>query len=164
MPGIGSSQPRVVQDVQAMPGFAPNPLLPETRAECVIPMLAGRTVVGALELKSATPNAFSPEVISLLQGIGALLAVAVQNVRLYESEFSRRLLAETLQEVGQLLSSTLNQDEVLMRLLGQLARAVPYDRAAVLLQAKSAKQRKSETRRGQVGNGRVRRGRHRQLR
>ncbi len=130
---IASSQPSAVQDVRAMPGFAPNPLLPETRAECVIPMLAGRTVVGALELKSATPNAFSPETVSLLQGIGALLAVAVQNERLYESEFSRRLLAETLQEAGQLLSSTLNQDEVLLRLLGQLARAVPYDRAAVLL-------------------------------
>jgi len=131
---IQSSQPSVVQDVAAVPGFTPNPLLPETRAECVIPMLAGRTVVGALELKSTQADAFDPETVSLLQGIAALLAVAIQNVRLYELEFSRRLLAETLQEAGQLLSSTLNLDEVLSRLLGQLARAVPYDRAAVLLQ------------------------------
>ena len=131
---IQSSQPSVVQDVAAVPGFTPNPLLPETRAECVIPMLAGHTVVGALELKSTQADDFSPETVSLLQGIAALLAVAIQNVRLYELEFSRRLLAETLQEAGQLLSSTLNLDEVLSRLLGQLARAVPYDRAAVLLQ------------------------------
>jgi signal transduction histidine kinase len=132
---IHSSQPSLVQDVTAMPGFTPNPLLPETRAECVIPLLTGRTVVGALELKSVAADAFSPEMVALLQGIAALLAVAIQNVRLYESEFSRRLLAETLQEAGHLLSSTLNLDEVLKRLLGQLARAVPYDRAAVLLQS-----------------------------
>ncbi len=131
---IQTGQPCAVQDVTATPGYVPNPLLPETRSECVIPLLAGNKVLGVLEIKSNEAQAFGPEMTTLLQGVAALVAISVQNVRLYESEFARRLLAETLQEVGQLLGSTLNLDEVLRRLLGQLARAVPYDRAAVLLQ------------------------------
>ena len=131
---VRTGQPSLVQDVAAIPGFVPNPLLPLTRAECVLPLFTGGQVGGALEVKSVEPGAFQPETVAVLQSVAALVAVAIQHVRLYESEFSRRLLAETLQEVGQLVGSTLNLDEVLHRLLGQLSRAVPYDRAAVLLQ------------------------------
>lgn len=52
---------------------------------------------------------------------------------LYEQEQTRRLLAETLQEVGQALTSTLELDEVLSQILTQLEPLVPYDRASVLL-------------------------------
>jgi signal transduction histidine kinase len=138
---LRTGRPSLVQDVTTVPGFVPNPLLPETRAECVLPLFTGQEAagaVGALELKSVEPGAFQPETVVVLQSVAALVAVAIQHVRLYESEFSRRLLAETLQEAGQLVGSTLNLDEVLRRLLGQLSRAVPYDRAAVLLENEEA--------------------------
>ncbi len=52
---------------------------------------------------------------------------------LYAQEQHRRLLAETLQTIGQALTSTLELDEVLRQILTQLALLVPYDRAALLM-------------------------------
>lgn len=52
---------------------------------------------------------------------------------LYEQEQARRLLAETLQEVGRTLTSTLELDVVLQQILMQLEPLVPYDRSSLLL-------------------------------
>jgi signal transduction histidine kinase len=52
---------------------------------------------------------------------------------LYESEQAQRQLAEVLNQVGQVLSSTLNLNEVLDQILGQLQALVTYDRGALLL-------------------------------
>ncbi len=52
---------------------------------------------------------------------------------LYAQEQHRRLLAETLQTIGQALTSTLELDEVLGQILAQLALLVPYDRASLLM-------------------------------
>ncbi len=52
---------------------------------------------------------------------------------LYEQEQTRRLLAETLQQVGRSLTSTLELDVVLRQILMQLEPLVPYDRGSLLL-------------------------------
>lgn len=52
---------------------------------------------------------------------------------LYEQEQARRLLAETLQEVGRSLTSTLELEVVLRQILMQLEPLVPYDRGSLLL-------------------------------
>jgi len=51
----------------------------------------------------------------------------------YQAERSRRLLTETLYEVSHALSQTLNLQEVLDLILGNLARIVPFDRGSVML-------------------------------
>ncbi len=51
----------------------------------------------------------------------------------YQTERSRRLLTETLYEVSRALSQTLNLQEVLDLILGNLARIVPFDRGSVML-------------------------------
>ena len=79
-----SRRPVVVQDVRADPNYYPNPLLPETRAEAVIPLIAGDTVVGALDVQSTLRGVFTPGDTSILATIGGQLAVAVQNARLYD--------------------------------------------------------------------------------
>jgi GAF domain-containing protein len=77
-------QPVVVQDVRADPSYYPNPLLPETRAEAVIPLIAGDTVVGAIDVQSTIRGVFSPDDTAILSTVAGQLAVAVQNARLYE--------------------------------------------------------------------------------
>jgi GAF domain-containing protein len=79
-----SRRPVVVQDIRADPNYYPNPLLPETRAEGVIPLIAGETVVGALDVQSTQRGAFTPGDMAILSTVAGQLAVAVQNARLYD--------------------------------------------------------------------------------
>jgi signal transduction histidine kinase len=58
---------------------------------------------------------------------------AVELETFYQAERSRRLLTETLYEINRALSQTLNLQEVLDLILGNLARIVPFNRGSVML-------------------------------
>lgn len=76
-------QPVVVMDVTNDPTHLKNPLLPDTKAEAVIPLLIGELVYGALDVQSTMINVFSDWDVMILDTIADQLAIAVQNARLY---------------------------------------------------------------------------------
>jgi diguanylate cyclase (GGDEF)-like protein len=78
-------QPVVVMDVTNDSTHLKNPLLPDTKAEAVIPLLIGELVCGALDVQSTIINAFSDWDVMILDTIADQLAIAVQNARLYTS-------------------------------------------------------------------------------
>lgn len=57
----------------------------------------------------------------------------LDNARLFQAEREQRQLAEALRQAGLVLGTTLDFDEVLDRLLDQVAQVVPCDTAEVLL-------------------------------
>ncbi len=59
----------------------PNPHLPETRSEMALPMIYGNAVIGALDIQSTAPNAFTPEDVRIFEVLANQLAVAVNNAR-----------------------------------------------------------------------------------
>ena len=68
------------------------------RAYLVVPLVVQQTMVGTLNLESATSNAFTAEHIDVASQIATSLAVALENARLYaaaQQEISERKLAET---------------------------------------------------------------------
>ncbi|MBN1659546.1 MAG: GAF domain-containing protein [Anaerolineae bacterium] len=69
-----------------------NPLLPQTRSEMALPLIIGGpmgTVLGALDVQSTLPAAFSEEDVAVLQLVADQVAVAVQNARFFaESQVS----------------------------------------------------------------------------
>lgn len=77
-------QPVVVQDVTTDLNHFKNPLLPDTRAEAVLPLVSGDRVIGALDVQSASPNAFAAEDMAILATIADQLAVAIQNANLFD--------------------------------------------------------------------------------
>ncbi len=80
-----NNQPRIASDVTEDPIHLRNELLPETRSEAGIPISAGGTVLGALDVQSTQANAFGPETIVMLQTIASQIAVGIQNAGLVES-------------------------------------------------------------------------------
>ncbi len=76
-------QPLVVNDVNEDPTHKFNPLLPDTRAELGIPILLGDQVLGALDIQSTVPYAFSPDDVEVLQILANQLAVAIENANLF---------------------------------------------------------------------------------
>jgi GAF domain-containing protein len=100
----------------------------------VIPIKIRGEIAGAMVAENTRHNhPFTSWVISLGQAMADQLGVRLQNVQLYEAEYHRRQQAETLREVTSIVSSSLNLNEVLERILDQLRRVVQYDSAAIHL-------------------------------
>ncbi|MCA9972900.1 MAG: GAF domain-containing protein [Anaerolineales bacterium] len=106
---------------------------PATRSELDLPIIFGGTLMGVLSLQSDRLGAFEPADIPFLHLLADQVAIAIHNARTYARERVARQLAETLQETGRALNSTLDWAEVLDRILAELANIVTYERASVLV-------------------------------
>jgi signal transduction histidine kinase/HAMP domain-containing protein len=102
---IQSHCPRIVQDVSADPTYLPHTLLPDTRSEAAIPLLVEQKAIGVLDVQSKRRNAFSPEVVNLLNTLADQIAMGVHNANLYaqQKETTEHLAAinARLQELDQ---------------------------------------------------------------
>jgi signal transduction histidine kinase/DNA-binding response OmpR family regulator len=58
--------------------------LPDTRSEATIPLRIGQRIIGALDIQSTTINAFTQDIIDVLQALADQIAVAIDNARSYE--------------------------------------------------------------------------------
>lgn len=84
----------VARDTAASPVHRRNEFLPDTRAELAIPLRLGTTgggelVIGALDVQSKLSNTFTEDQINVLQTMADLVAVAIENARLYEESVDR---------------------------------------------------------------------------
>ncbi len=105
----------------------------QTRSELSVPVKVGDRVVGVLDVQSNEPNAFDEEDLALMETLADRLAVSIQNARLFENAVCRRREAETLRKAALALSTSLDWNQVVERILAQLERVVPYDSASVQL-------------------------------
>jgi signal transduction histidine kinase len=80
------------------------------------------------------PAAATPEGAEIQRRADELMALAVQNARLFEAEQRQRQLAESLREVAFVLSSSLDKATVIAKILEQLGRVISSDGAALFLQ------------------------------
>lgn len=110
--------------------------LQKYRAQSVlcIPLHVSGELIGFAELwESRRRREFSPEEISLCQGIAQQAAVAIEKARLFKAEAQRRQEAETLRRAALTLTSVIDLDEVLERILTELQNVVPFDSATIQL-------------------------------
>ncbi|HSB65575.1 MAG TPA: GAF domain-containing protein, partial [Anaerolineales bacterium] len=83
--------------------FFNNPDLPETRSEMALPLTVGDRVLGALDVQSTEPGAFSLGDIATLQLLADQVAIAIENARLFSEnqavlESTRRAYSELSRE------------------------------------------------------------------
>jgi PAS domain S-box-containing protein len=98
----------------------------------IVPLVSKGEVIGTIGLDAIdTPRIFSPDEIELAQTIANQIVVAIENARLFAAEAQRRREAETLQAATQAISSTLDLQTILERILSELRQVVPYDSASV---------------------------------
>lgn len=76
-------EPRIALDVGEDAVYFDNPDLPETRSEMALPLHTLEGVIGALDVQSIEPEAFSDEDIAALQILADQIAVAISNARLF---------------------------------------------------------------------------------
>jgi GAF domain-containing protein len=83
-------KPLIVADTRQSASFKPNPLLPKTRSEMVVPLILGGQVIGVLDMQSEQPDTFTETNLAAFEALAGQLAVALQNARLLaEAEEAR---------------------------------------------------------------------------
>ncbi len=79
----GRGEPRIALDVGEDAVYFDNPDLPETRSEVALPLRARGEIIGALDVQSVEPAAFSAEDVAVLQTLADQVALAISNARLF---------------------------------------------------------------------------------
>jgi GAF domain-containing protein len=80
---VARREARIALDVAQDQVHYKNPDLPETRSELALPLMVGGQVLGALDVQSTQPLAFSTDVIATLQILADQVAIAIENARLF---------------------------------------------------------------------------------
>jgi GAF domain-containing protein len=96
-------EPRIALDVGMDAIHFKNPFLPDTRSEMALPLTVGDRILGALDVQSTMPAAFTEEDVAVLQVLANQVAIAIENVRLLGEtqaalELSRRAYGEMSRE------------------------------------------------------------------
>ncbi len=90
----------IVADTTQSASFLPNPLLPETRSEMAVPLLAGNQVLGVLDMQSEQPQGLNEVNLPAFEALAGELAVAIQNAALFAE--TRQARAEVEDQVRRL--------------------------------------------------------------
>lgn len=138
----------VSNNVADAPDFLPNPLLPATKSEMAIPMVAGDAVIGVLDVQDSVINRFSNEDVRVLTTLGDQLAVAINNVRQFEATQRRLKDAQAVNLINEFLRSTLNDEEALENVLRVMIEILGPDNSIY-----SAYNRERKLWQGMVGAG-----------
>jgi signal transduction histidine kinase len=94
----------IVNDARSDPGFLPNPLLPDTRAEMAVPMVVGDRLLGVFDVQSDQVSGFGEEDAGIYTTLASQVAIALQNARLYAEQAAT---VTQLRELDRLKSSFL---------------------------------------------------------
>ncbi|MCA9937470.1 MAG: GAF domain-containing protein [Anaerolineales bacterium] len=97
-------RPRVARDVGTDPVHFSNPLLPETRSEAVLPLIAHGELLGVLDIQSKEVDAFQQEDLAIMQLMADQLASNIDNARLYAESGRRADLLAQLPEIASLMT------------------------------------------------------------
>ncbi len=122
----------IVNDVSQDENFLPNKLLPETKAEMAIPMVAGDRLIGVLDVQANVTNRFGNIEKQAKVVLAAQLAVAVENARSFAQTQAALAQTEALYIGSERISRATNLDELLLGLIESTALN-EMDRMSILL-------------------------------
>jgi PAS domain S-box-containing protein len=119
------------------PDFQLSPVLADVfgiRSMLIIPLVSGGRLMGAIGVHTpGRPHAFTPKEIALARGIAAHAAVAIDKARLFQQTQARLRETETLLNITNALTSTLDPTETMRRVAREIARTLGADMVGAYL-------------------------------
>ena len=91
-----TGNPKVALDTDQDTKSLNNPDLPNTHSEMAVPLMSGSKIIGALDIQSEQPNAFTKEDIDVIQTLADQVSIAIENARLFDSTQKSLSEAETI--------------------------------------------------------------------
>lgn len=96
-----------------------------------VPLIVQNRVIGALQIRSRTANAYSQATASMAENISAQVASAIANARLHSSVQQESERRAVLAEIGRIISSTLDIETVYDAFSEAVNRLIPFDRVSI---------------------------------
>jgi PAS domain S-box-containing protein/putative nucleotidyltransferase with HDIG domain len=124
-------EPYCAPDVSTDPNYLNT--VPETLSELCVPIKVGDHLLGVINAESRQLAFFSEDDERLLTTIAGTLATVIEKLRLFDLEHLRRQEAETLRQVAQVVTASLDIREVIRLMLVQLKHLFTFNTASVLL-------------------------------
>ncbi len=128
-----TQQAVLVPDTSKEPGWLPNPLLPDTRAEIAVPIMLGDRVLGVLDVQHNIINDLDHGDVELLQSIANQVAIAAQNARAYAQAQRQADFEVLVNTIGQKIQDTLTVESALQVAVREVGRALGGARTRVKL-------------------------------
>ncbi len=104
-----------------------------TESEIALPLKISRRLVGVLDIQCNEVNAFNQNSVRTLELIADRLSVAIHNARLYEDATNHAKELAVSFTIAQSVISTLDLDDVLLKILGVIRQTFGYSNCAILL-------------------------------
>ncbi len=123
----------VSNNTRLNPNYYPNPLLPDTRSELVVPLKTANRIIGALDVQSDRINAFQTEDIHTLEILADQLSMALENANLYARSQENLVKHRLLHQMTTAASTSANLSEAIQRTVYNLRTALGEERAAFYL-------------------------------
>jgi signal transduction histidine kinase len=155
---IREKEPVLVADVTQSPDFMPNPLLPDTRAEMVVPLKIGGKVIGVLDAQDRVPERFTADTVALFQTMADQVAFLFENSELFDrvTEQAQALTAFTNQlrtaaDIAQRLGTILDPDRLLQQVVDLMQSRFGFYHVHIYLLDKDTQQLTIRAGSGEVG-------------
>jgi GAF domain-containing protein len=129
----GRGETLVVNDTVKDATYYANPALPDTRAEGAIPLKVGERIVGALDVQSIYPYAFTEENLRTLEILADQLAVAVVNTELFAETQEHLSQHRLLHHITTSAASGTTLEEALETAVKGLQVTLGGDRVSIML-------------------------------
>lgn len=119
-------KPFLARDVGAEESYFNNPLLPETRSEVALPLISQGQLLGALDVQSRRPDAFSPDDLNVLQQMADHVAAAIYNARLFTAVQQRNQRQRQVIHLWQSISTLRQPVAILQKTATSLVEEFGY--------------------------------------
>jgi GAF domain-containing protein/HAMP domain-containing protein len=125
----GTNSPVLVPDVSKDPGWLPNPLLPDTKAEVAVPITSGTRVLGVLDVQHNRINDLDQDDVQLLQTIANQIAIGLQNTQSYERAQKQAERETFINTISQKIQGATRIEDVVQIAAQELGQALGAQRA-----------------------------------
>jgi diguanylate cyclase (GGDEF)-like protein/PAS domain S-box-containing protein len=131
---IQSARSQVLVEYRQYPHATPSWVEAGVHGAIAVPLIAGDVCLGGLGLFSYhVEKRFTQRDLALMESVGRQAGIAIQNARLFEAAERRARESETLRQAVAEVTTALELDQVLDKILYHLKKVVPYDSSAVFL-------------------------------
>jgi GAF domain-containing protein/two-component sensor histidine kinase len=128
-----TGEPLLVPDVSLDPRFHFVPGASDVRSHVCVPLKTKGAVIGVLSAESDQLDAFDDSDLVVLQSLAHQAAFAVENARFFQDITRQVRDLRALADASRIISSVLDQDQLLEALYEQVTRIAPTDFYAIAL-------------------------------
>ena len=103
------------------------------RSTVRVPLISKGRIIGTLSLRSKQVDAYGPREQAILERLATQIAPALENARLHEEQIEAEQEMALADEVGRIVTTTLNIDEVYEKFALELKKLVDFERINIKL-------------------------------